>query len=62
MMRSFTSLSLFAGEEGLMEAKNETGFVQNIALGFVCPGELMPTPALYFNDIGYVFSSSWNLQ
>ncbi|KAG1746085.1 hypothetical protein EDB19DRAFT_1894251 [Suillus lakei] len=39
-------------------AKNKTGFVQNMAIGlrstpgFMSPGELMPTPALYFNDVG----------
>ncbi|KAG1865870.1 hypothetical protein DFJ58DRAFT_153737 [Suillus subalutaceus] len=41
-----------AGEKGLLQAKNETGYVQDIGIGFMCPGELMPTPALYFNDVG----------
>ncbi|KAG1765786.1 hypothetical protein EDD22DRAFT_392408 [Suillus occidentalis] len=41
-----------AGTEGYMLAKNETGFVQDIAIGFMSPGKLMPTPALYFSDVG----------
>ncbi|KIK39672.1 hypothetical protein CY34DRAFT_808026 [Suillus luteus UH-Slu-Lm8-n1] len=41
-----------AGTEGYMLAKNETWFVQDIAIGFKSPGQLMPTPALYFSDVG----------
>ncbi|KAG2755346.1 hypothetical protein P692DRAFT_20827007 [Suillus brevipes Sb2] len=41
-----------AGTEGYMLAKNETGFVQDIAIGFKSPGKLMPTPVLYFSDVG----------
>jgi hypothetical protein len=65
-----------------MLAKNETGFIQDIAIssrllflsftssaycspGFISPGKLMPTPALYVSDVGYVMLSlflSWNLR
>lgn len=39
-------------EEGFMEAENKTGSVQDLAIGFVSPGELFPTPAHYYNDLG----------
>ncbi|KAG2339417.1 hypothetical protein BDR05DRAFT_1003378 [Suillus weaverae] len=41
-----------AGTTGVIEAMNSTGDVQDIAVGFVKKGELMPTPALYFNGVG----------
>lgn len=40
------------GEKGFLQAKNETGLIQDIGIGFMCPGDLMPTPLLYFNGVG----------
>ncbi|KAJ8590406.1 hypothetical protein M405DRAFT_881076 [Rhizopogon salebrosus TDB-379] len=40
------------GVGGYMQAVNETGKIQDIALGFMTPGNLMPQPALYFKDVG----------
>jgi hypothetical protein len=41
-----------AGTSGILQAENKTGAVQDIAVGFMNKGDLMPTPALYFNDVG----------
>ncbi|KAG1771183.1 hypothetical protein EV702DRAFT_1137405 [Suillus placidus] len=41
-----------AGTTGVLEAMNSTGAVQDIAVGFMSMGQLMPTPALYFNGVG----------
>ncbi|KAG1777508.1 hypothetical protein EV702DRAFT_1101677 [Suillus placidus] len=41
-----------AGTTGVLQAVNSTGAVQDIAVGFMSKGQLMPTPALYFNGVG----------
>ncbi|KAG1812562.1 uncharacterized protein BJ212DRAFT_457403 [Suillus subaureus] len=41
-----------AGVAGVLQAVNSTGDVQDIAVGFMSPKELMPKPALYFNGVG----------
>ncbi|KAG2153859.1 hypothetical protein DEU56DRAFT_771423 [Suillus clintonianus] len=41
-----------AGTSGVLQAVNNTGALQNIAVGFVAPGELMPKPALFFEGVG----------
>ncbi|KAG2037046.1 hypothetical protein BDR03DRAFT_1092153 [Suillus americanus] len=41
-----------AGASGVLQAVNSTGDVQDIAVGFMSPGDLMPKPALYFNGVG----------
>ncbi|KAG2339415.1 hypothetical protein BDR05DRAFT_891829, partial [Suillus weaverae] len=41
-----------AGTAGVLQAVNSTGDVQDIAVGFMSKGQLMPTPALYFNGVG----------
>ncbi|KAG2340262.1 hypothetical protein BDR05DRAFT_950540 [Suillus weaverae] len=41
-----------AGTAGVLQAVNSTGAVQDMAVGFINKGDLMPTPALYFNDVG----------
>ncbi|KAG1870513.1 hypothetical protein C8R48DRAFT_85691 [Suillus tomentosus] len=40
------------GASGVLQAVNETGAIQDIAVGFMSPGDLMPQPALYFNGVG----------
>ncbi|KAG1724086.1 uncharacterized protein EDB91DRAFT_1171462 [Suillus paluster] len=39
------------GVAGCLEARNETGSIQDISLGFMSPGEFMPKPVLYFKDV-----------
>lgn len=42
------------GVSGYLEAQNDTGFVQDIALGFMSPKgskDLMPRPILYFKEV-----------
>ncbi|KAG1864410.1 hypothetical protein F4604DRAFT_1928862 [Suillus subluteus] len=41
-----------AGTSGVLQAVNKTGVVQDLAVGFMNKGDLMPTPALYFNEVG----------
>ncbi|KAG1777082.1 hypothetical protein EV702DRAFT_1105693 [Suillus placidus] len=41
-----------AGTTGVLQAVNSTGAVQDIAIGFMNKGDLMPTPALYFSGVG----------
>lgn len=42
-----------AGRAGVLRAVNNTGAIQDIAVGFMTEGDCyMPTPALYFNDVG----------
>ncbi|KAG1812557.1 uncharacterized protein BJ212DRAFT_1301531 [Suillus subaureus] len=41
-----------AGTSGVLQAVNKTGAVQDLAIGFMNKGDLMPTPALYFNEVG----------
>ncbi|KAG2153758.1 uncharacterized protein EDB93DRAFT_1102562 [Suillus bovinus] len=41
-----------AGTSGILQAVNNTGTVQDIALGFLNKGELIPTPTLFFSDVG----------
>ncbi|KAG1846404.1 hypothetical protein DFJ58DRAFT_799177 [Suillus subalutaceus] len=41
-----------AGVSGVLQAVNSTGAIQDIAVGFMSPGDLMPKPALYFNGVG----------
>lgn len=41
-----------AGPAGVLQAVNNTGAVQDMAVGFMSPGDLMPKPALYFNEVG----------
>ncbi|KAG1864412.1 hypothetical protein F4604DRAFT_1928864 [Suillus subluteus] len=41
-----------AGTSGVLQAVNKTGAVQDLAVGFLNKGDLMPTPALYFNEVG----------
>ncbi|KAG1846390.1 hypothetical protein DFJ58DRAFT_915380 [Suillus subalutaceus] len=40
------------GSSGFVQALNNTGVIQDIAVGFLNKGDLMPTPALYFDDVG----------
>ncbi|KAG1864409.1 hypothetical protein F4604DRAFT_1024389 [Suillus subluteus] len=40
------------GSSGFVQALNNTGVVQDIAVGFLNKGDLMPTPALYFDEVG----------
>lgn len=39
------------GVSGFLEAQNDTGFIQDIALGFMSPRELMPRPILHFKEV-----------
>jgi hypothetical protein len=39
------------GFPGYLEARNDTGSMQDIALGFMSPGDLMPRPMLYFKEV-----------
>ncbi|KAG2128530.1 uncharacterized protein EDB93DRAFT_1184555 [Suillus bovinus] len=41
-----------SGPAGILQAQNHTGAIQEIAVGFVNKGDFMPTPVLYFNDVG----------
>ncbi|KAG1770429.1 hypothetical protein EDD22DRAFT_948379 [Suillus occidentalis] len=41
-----------AGSSGVLQAVNNTGAIQDIAVGFMIKGDLMPQPALYFNEVG----------
>ncbi|KAG2037053.1 hypothetical protein BDR03DRAFT_958420 [Suillus americanus] len=41
-----------AGSSGFLQAVNNTGAIQDIAVGFHNKGDLMPTPALYFDEVG----------
>lgn len=40
-----------AGASGVLQAVNNTGDVQDIAVGFMNEGDCIPTPVLYFNDV-----------
>ncbi|KAG1791502.1 hypothetical protein EV424DRAFT_1649848 [Suillus variegatus] len=46
-----------AGTSGILQAQNHTGTIQEIAVGFVNRGDIMPTFVLYFSDVGYVIYS-----
>lgn len=37
---------------GVLQAVNNTGIIQDLAVGFMTPGDLMPKPVLYFNGVG----------
>lgn len=39
------------GVPGYLEARNDTGFIQDIALGFMSPRDLMPRPIFYFKEV-----------
>ncbi|KAG1812560.1 uncharacterized protein BJ212DRAFT_1483170 [Suillus subaureus] len=41
-----------AGSSGFVQAVNNTGALQDIAVGFLNKGDFMPTPALYFDEVG----------
>ncbi|KAG1742123.1 hypothetical protein EDB19DRAFT_1702133 [Suillus lakei] len=41
-----------AGTSGVLQAVNNTGAIQDIAVGFMNAGDLMPKPALYFKEVG----------
>ncbi|KAG2151227.1 uncharacterized protein EDB93DRAFT_1249423 [Suillus bovinus] len=41
-----------AGNPGILQALNHTGSIQEMAVGFVNRGDIMPTPVLYFKDVG----------
>ncbi|KAG2339414.1 hypothetical protein BDR05DRAFT_967972 [Suillus weaverae] len=41
-----------AGAAGVLQAVNSTGAIQDMAVGFMNKGDLMPTTALYFNGVG----------
>ncbi|KAG0708326.1 hypothetical protein DFH29DRAFT_477001 [Suillus ampliporus] len=41
-----------AGTSGVLQAMNATGAIQDIAIGFMTPGDLMPKPALCFKEVG----------
>ncbi|KAG2072241.1 hypothetical protein BDR04DRAFT_1230596 [Suillus decipiens] len=41
-----------SGTPGVLQAVNNTGAVQDIAVGFMSPGDSMPKPALYFHGVG----------
>jgi len=41
-----------AGTSGILQAQNHTGSIQEIAVGFVNKGDFIPTPVLYFSDVG----------
>ncbi|KAG1813779.1 hypothetical protein EV424DRAFT_1415543 [Suillus variegatus] len=51
-----------AGTSGILQAQNHTGSIQEIAVGFVNRGDFMPTPVLYFSDVGYVTFPIFLLQ
>ncbi|KAG1846391.1 hypothetical protein DFJ58DRAFT_843470 [Suillus subalutaceus] len=40
------------GSSGFVQALNNTGAIQDIAVGFLNKGDFMPTPALYFDEVG----------
>ncbi|KAG1726411.1 hypothetical protein EDB19DRAFT_1752674 [Suillus lakei] len=40
-----------AGLHGTLEAVNDTGDNQNITVGFMIPGQFLPKPALFFDNI-----------
>ncbi|KAG1724090.1 uncharacterized protein EDB91DRAFT_1171505 [Suillus paluster] len=41
-----------AGTPDILQAVNKTGAVQDMAIGFMNPGDLMPKPALFFHEVG----------
>ncbi|KAG2352118.1 hypothetical protein BDR07DRAFT_1439473 [Suillus spraguei] len=41
-----------SGTPGVLQAVNNTGATQDMAVGFMNPGDLTPKPALYFCDVG----------
>ncbi|KAG1870503.1 hypothetical protein C8R48DRAFT_85395 [Suillus tomentosus] len=41
------------GTSGILQAQNDTGSIQEIAVGFINKGDFMPTPVLYFSDVGH---------
>ncbi|KAG1741439.1 uncharacterized protein EDB91DRAFT_1081724 [Suillus paluster] len=41
------------GVHGYLEACNETGVVQDIAISIMIPGDSVPKPVLYFKDVEY---------
>ncbi|KAG1813776.1 hypothetical protein EV424DRAFT_1415529 [Suillus variegatus] len=51
-----------AGTSGILQAQNHTGSIQEIAVGFVNKGDFIPTPVLYFSDVGYVIFPVFLLQ
>ncbi|KAG2140321.1 hypothetical protein BD769DRAFT_1662859 [Suillus cothurnatus] len=40
------------GFPGFVQAVNNTGIIQDIVVGFLNKGDFMPTPTLYFDDVG----------
>ncbi|KAG0695718.1 hypothetical protein DFH29DRAFT_1083255 [Suillus ampliporus] len=40
------------GTPGVVQVVNATGAIQDIAIGFISDGYLMPQPALYFKEVG----------
>lgn len=49
--RSFVKNLTFQSND-LGQAQNHTGSIEDIAVGFVNKGDIMPTPVLYLSDIG----------
>ncbi|KAG1757722.1 hypothetical protein EDB19DRAFT_59526 [Suillus lakei] len=41
-----------AGTAGFLKATNEAGLREDIAIGFMSPGQLLPTPTLIFEGVG----------
>ncbi|KAG2140362.1 hypothetical protein BD769DRAFT_1429635 [Suillus cothurnatus] len=48
----FSFSSPQSGSPGFVQAVNNTGSIQDIAVGFLNKGDFVPTPALYFDDVG----------
>ncbi|KAG1815185.1 uncharacterized protein BJ212DRAFT_1300349 [Suillus subaureus] len=48
------------GLPGYLEAINETGFIQHIAIGTMNPGDSKPKPVLYFKDVEHVIFFSFS--
>ncbi|KAG2140323.1 hypothetical protein BD769DRAFT_1429492 [Suillus cothurnatus] len=48
----FSFSSPQSGSPGFVQAMNNTGSIQDIAVGFLNKGDFVPTPALYFDDVG----------
>ncbi|KAG0708325.1 hypothetical protein DFH29DRAFT_476949 [Suillus ampliporus] len=48
------------GTPGVVQVVNATGAIQDIAIGFISDGYLMPQPALYFKEVGSTITAAFN--
>ncbi|KAG1729036.1 hypothetical protein EDB19DRAFT_2042425 [Suillus lakei] len=48
----FSFSAPIAGSSGFLRATNDAGLKEDIAIGFMSPGQLLPTPTLIFEGVG----------